>query len=189
MHKETIGPGSIYCSQNIWLWGKNEEIGETRQPIAARDGFLPGNCHRETQNRCPSDVANRSHGSPLDKEETSSCHVMLAEEQQADSSTRPDVRPKEIAATASTPMAAGVEHTMHELPVPRALQAFFWWVSVMMRYIPESTQIKALNAAKSTICDMLSEVMANTAVPPGLEAVFAQPVMTTLTQPLEDRDM
>ena len=79
----------------------------------------------KTQNRCPSDVANRSHGSPLDKEETSSHCVILAEEQQPDSTTRSDIRPKEIAATASTSMTAGVEHTMHELSVPRALQAFF----------------------------------------------------------------
>ena len=63
---------------------------------------------------------------------------------------------------------------MQELPVPRALQAFFWWVSAMMRYMPESTQIKALNAAKLTICDMLSEVMVKMAIPLGMEAGFAQ---------------
>ena len=58
-----------------------------------------------------------------------------------------------------------MEPTLQELPVSRALQAFFWWVNVMMRYIPESTQIWAVTAAKSTICDMLSEAMVNTAVP------------------------
>ena len=78
---------------------------------------------------------------------------------------------------------------MQELPMLRALQAFFWWVSGMMRYVPESTQIKALNAAKLTIFDMLSEVMVKTAVPPGMEAGFAQPVMTTLIQLLGDRDV
>ena len=36
---------------------------------------------------------------------------------------------------------------------------------------------------------MLSEVMVKTAVPLGMEAGFAQPVMTTLIQLLEDRDM
>ena len=77
---------------------------------------------------------------------------------------------------------------MQELPVPRALQVFFLWVGRMMKYIPESTQLKALNAAKSTICDMLSEVMVATAVPLGLEAGFAQPVTTALTQLSEDRD-
>ena len=77
----------------------------------------------KTQNRHPSDVVNRSHGSPLDKEETSCCHVILVEDQ-------PDVRPKEVAAT---PTTARVEHTMQELPVPRAQQAFFWWVGAMMR--------------------------------------------------------
>ena len=55
--------------------------------------------------------------------------------------------------------------------MPRALQAFFCWVSAMMRYVPESTHIKALNAAKSIIHDMLSEVMIKMAVPPGMEAV------------------
>ena len=69
---------------------------------------------------------------------------------------------------------------MQESPVPRALQAFFWWVSAMMRYMHQSTQINALNEAKSTICDMLSEVMVKTALPLGMEAGFVQPVMTTL---------
>ena len=78
---------------------------------------------------------------------------------------------------------------MQEFPLPRALQAFFWWVSAMMRYVPESTQMKALNAAKLTICDMLSEVMVKTAIPPGMEVGFTQLVMTMLTQPLENRDM
>ena len=58
----------------------------------------------------------------------------------------------------------------------------------MMRYIPESTQIRAVNAAKSTICDTLSEAMINTAVPPGMEAGFAQPVMATAAPPPEDKD-
>ena len=57
-----------------------------------------------------------------------------------------------------------------------------------MKYIPENTQIKALNTAKSTVCNVLSEVMVATAVPPGLEAGFTQPVMTTLTQLMEYRD-
>ena len=42
--------------------------------------------------------------------------------------------------------------------------------------------------AKSTICDVLSEVMVVTAVSPGLEAGFAQPVMTAPTQLKEYRD-
>ena len=35
----------------------------------------------------------------------------------------------------------------------------------------------------------LNEVMVKTAVPPGMEAGLAQPVMTTLTQLLEDKDV
>ena len=62
---------------------------------------------------------------------------------------------------------------MQELPVPRALQAFFWWVGVMMRCVPGITQIKTLNAAKLTICNMLSEVMVKMIIPPGMEAGFA----------------
>ena len=45
----------------------------------------------KTQNRHPSDVTDRSHGSPLDKKQTSSCCVVLIEEQQQDSITKPDV--------------------------------------------------------------------------------------------------
>ena len=59
----------------------------------------------------------------------------------------------------------------------------------MMRYVPESTQIKVLNAAKLTICNMLSEVMVKTEIPPGMKAGFAQPVITTLIQLPEDRDV
>ena len=42
--------------------------------------------------------------------------------------------------------------------------------------------------AKSTICDVLSEVMVATAVPQGLEAGFTQPVMTAPAQPMEYGD-
>ena len=98
------------------------------------------------------------------------------------------MKPKEIAVTASASTPAVMEPTLEELPVPRALQAFFWWVNVMMRYIPESTQMQGVNAAKSTICDMLSKAMVNTAVPPGMEAGFAQPVMATAALPPEDKD-
>ena len=58
----------------------------------------------------------------------------------------------------------------------------------MMRYIPESTQIWAVNAAKSTIYDTLSKAMINTAVPHGMEAGFVQPVMATAALPPEDKD-
>ena len=74
----------------------------------------------KTQNRYPSDVTNRSHGSPTDKEEASSHHVVLVEEQQPDSTTKPDVRPKEIPVAASTSATAGAKYMMQELPVSRA---------------------------------------------------------------------
>ena len=108
-------------------------------------------------NRHPADVKDKTQGTPLGKEEASSCHIVLVEEQQPDSTTKLDVKPKEIAVTTPASTPAVLEPTLQELPVPRALQAFFWWVNVMMRYIPESIQIWAVNAAKSTICDMLNE--------------------------------
>ena len=124
----------------------------------------------------------------MQKEEASSHHIVLVEEQQPDSTTKPDVKPKEIAAITPTLTPVVMETTLQELPGPRALQAFFWWVNVMMRYILKSTQIWAVNEAKSTICDMLSEAMVNTAVPPGMKAGFAQPVMATAPLPPEDKD-
>ena len=42
--------------------------------------------------------------------------------------------------------------------------------------------------AKSTICDVLNEVMVATVVPPGLEAGFAQPVMASPIQLMGYRD-
>ena len=80
------------------------------------------------QNKWPSDVVDRSQGSPLDRAEASSCHVVLAEEQQPDSPTKPDVRPKEIATEASTSTTARVEYAMQELLVSQVLQVFFLWV-------------------------------------------------------------
>ena len=44
-------------------------------------------------------------------------------------------------------------------------------------YVSEKTQVCAINAAKSTICDVLSEEMANTAVPTGYKEGYVQPVM------------
>ena len=165
MHKEPLGQAQ-YTAPRMFSYGAQmkrleKHDSQFKQQMAPFQVAANG----KTQNRCPSDVANRLHGSPLDREETSSHHVILVEEQQPDSATRPDVRPKETAAAASPSTTVGVEYAMQELPVPRALQAFFCWVSGMMRYVPESTQIEALNAAKSTICDMLSEVMVATAVP------------------------
>ena len=46
----------------------------------------------------------------------------------------------------------------------------------------------AVNAAKSAICDTLSKAMVNTAVPPGMEAGFAQLVMAAAALPPEDKD-
>ena len=57
---------------------------------------------RRVQNRHPADVKDKTP--PLGKEEVSSCHIILVEQQQLDS-TKLGVKPKEIAVTtlASTP--------------------------------------------------------------------------------------
>ena len=189
MHKEPLGQAQ-YTAPRIFGYGAqmrrlDQHDNQFKQQMAPFQAAATG----KTQNKCHSDVTNRSHGSPLDKEETSSYCVVLVEEQQPDYTTKPDVQPKEIAAAALAATTPGIEHTMQKLPVPRALQAFFWWVSAMMRYVPEITQIQALNVAKSTICNMLSEVMVKMAVPPGMEAGFDQPVMTALIQPPEERNV
>ena len=53
----------------------------------------------------------------------------------------------------------------------------------------EKTQVHAINTAKSTICDVLSEEMANTAVSPGFEEGYAQPVMASMAREQESRDI
>ena len=116
------------------------------------------------QNRHPADVKDKTQN-PLGREEASSHHIILAEEQQPDSTTKLDLRPQEIAVIIPVSTPGAMEPTLQELPVPRALQAFFWWVNVMMRYIPENTQIWAVNAAKSSVCDTLNEAMVNMVVP------------------------
>ena len=127
------------------------------------------------QNKCPADVKDKTQDAPLGKEEASSHHIILVKEQQPDSTTKLDVKPKEIAVTTPASTPAVMEPALQELPVPRAMQAFFWWVNAVMRYIHQSTQIWAVNAAKSTICDTLSETMVNTDVPPGMEAGVCLP--------------
>ena len=94
---------------------------------------------RRVQNRCPADVKDKTQGTPLGKEKASSCHVILVKEWQPDSTSKLDVKPKEIAVTTPASTPAVMDPALQGLPVPRALQAFFWWVNAMMRYIPEST--------------------------------------------------
>ena len=72
------------------------------------------------------------------------------------------------------------EQVIEDQPIPRVLLSIYWWVSGMMTYVSEKTQVCTINAAKSTICDVLSEEMANTAVPPGFEGGYAQPVMAPM---------
>ena len=72
------------------------------------------------------------------------------------------------------------EQVKEDQPILRVLQSFYWWISGMMTCVLEKTQVCAINATKSTICDMLSEEMANTAAPPGFEEGYAQPVMAPM---------
>ena len=142
----------------------------------------------KAQDRCTADIDRKTCDSPSAIEEASSLCVVLVEEHQPDSTTCPEMRPKDIASVASTVNSAGIECTMQELPVPRTLQAFFWCFSSMMRYVPESTQIKTLNAAKLTICDHLCEVMVNVSAPQGMEVKYAQPVTAMHEQAPQGRD-
>ena len=54
-----------------------------------------------------------------------------------------------------------------------------------MKNVPESTQIRALNAANTSICNILSEVMIFTTTPPGMEAGFAQLILAAPVQLLQ----
>ena len=132
MHKEPLGQAQYTAPRTFGYGAQMKRLGKHDSQFQQQMVPFQAAAMGKTQNRCPSDVASRSHRSPLDMDETSNCQVILAEEQQPDSTT-PDVRPT----------TAGVKHTMQELPVPGALQAFFWWVSAILRYLPGSTQIKA----------------------------------------------
>ena len=188
VHKELLSWARYTAHRTFWSGAQIKKLerydDQFQQMMAPFHAAFTG----RVQNRCPADVEDKTQGAPLGKEEASSWHIVLVEEQQPDSTTKLNVKPKEIAVTTPSSTPAVMEPTLQELLVPRALQAFFWWVSWIMRYIPKSTQIRAVNAAKSTICDMLGETMVNTAVPPGMEAGFAQPVMGTAAPPPEDKD-
>ena len=128
------------------------------------------------QNRHPADVQDKNQGSPLGDDEPADCRVILVERQQPDSTTKPDSRPKDTTVAAAMTISVRAEQVIEDQPTPRVLQSFYWWVSGIMIYVSEKTQVHAINAAESTICDVLSEEMANTAVPPGFEEGYAQPV-------------
>ena len=134
----------------------------------------------KTQNRHPADVQDKNQGLPLGDDEPADCNVILVERQQPDSTTKPDSRPKDTAAAAPMTISVRADQVIEDQPIPRVLQSFYLWVSGMMMYVSEKTQVHAINAAKSKICDVLSEEMANTAVSPGFEEGYAQPVMAPM---------
>ena len=103
--------------------------------------------------------------------------VILVKRQQPDSTTKPDARPKDTTTAAPMTISVRAKQVIEDQPIPRVPQSFCLWVSGMMMYVLEKTQVHTINAVKSTICDVLSEEMANTAVPPGFEEGYAQPVM------------
>ena len=74
---------------------------------------------RRVQNRHPADVKDKTQDSPLGKEEASSQHIILVKEQQSDSTTKPDVKPKEIAVTtpASAPAFWNLPYRNYQYPV------------------------------------------------------------------------
>ena len=133
-------------------------------------------------------MQDKNQGSPLGDDESADCHVILVKRQQPDSTTKPDSRPKDTAAAAPMTISVRAEQLIEDQPIPRVLQSFYWWVSGIMMYVLEKTQVCAINTAKPMICDVLSEEMANTAVPPGFEEGYAQPVMSHMAWQPESRD-
>ena len=123
----------------------------------------------KTQNRHPADVRDKNQGSPLEDDEPADLCVILVKRQQLDSTTKPDARPKNTTTAAPMSFSVRAEQVIEDQPIPRVLQFFYWWVSRTMTYVSEKTQVHAINLTKSTICDMLSEEMANTAVPQALK--------------------
>ena len=91
MHKEPLGQ-MWYMAPSIFGYGAQmrrleQQDSQFKQQMTTFQAATTG----KTQKRHPSDVVDRSHGSPPDKEETSSRLVVLVEEQQPDSTTKPDV--------------------------------------------------------------------------------------------------
>ena len=106
IHKEPLGH-TQYTAPRMFGYGAQmrkleQHDNQFKQQMAPFHAVAMG----KTQNRCPFNVTDRSHGSSLDKEEASSCHVVLVQEQQPDSTTRTDVQPKEIAAA-----TLGIHHS------------------------------------------------------------------------------
>ena len=91
MHKELLGQAE-YTAPRMFGYGAQmrkleQHDNQFKQQMAPFHTVAMG----KTQNRHPSDVTDRSHGSSLDKGETSSHRVVLVEEQQPDSTNKPDV--------------------------------------------------------------------------------------------------
>ena len=89
MHKEPLGQ-AWYTAPRIFGYGAQMRRLEQHNSQFKMAPFQAADTGK-TQNRCPSDVVDRSHGSPLGKEETSGHRVVLIEETQPDSTIKPDV--------------------------------------------------------------------------------------------------
>ena len=91
MHKEPLG-WAQYTAPRIFGYGAQmKRLEQHDSQFKQQMAPFQAATNVKMQNRHPSDVVDRSHGSPLEKGETNSCHVVLVEEQQPDSTTRPDV--------------------------------------------------------------------------------------------------
>ena len=91
MHKEPWGWVQYTAPRMFGYGAQMRKLEQHDNQFKQQIGPFHAAATGKTQNRHPSDVTDRSHGSPLDKEEISSCHVFLVEEQQPDSTTKPDV--------------------------------------------------------------------------------------------------
>ena len=184
-HKESLNHARYTTPRTFGYGAQMMEIDQHKDQFQQMMSPFYG-AHAKMQNRHLADVQDKNQGSPLGDDEPADHCVILVEKQQPDSTTKPDSSPKDTTAAAPMTISVRTEQVIEDQPIPRVLQSFYWWVSGMMMYVSEKTQVCAINAARSTFCDVLSEEMANTAVPPGFEEGYAQPVMTSMA--LESKD-
>ena len=91
MHKKPLGH-AWYTAPRMFHYGAQmRKLEQHDNQFKQKTPPFHAAAMEKTQNRGPSDITDRSHGSPLDKEEASSCCVVLVEEKQPDFTTKPGV--------------------------------------------------------------------------------------------------
>ena len=91
MHKEPLGQAQYTAPRMFGYWAQMRKLEQHDNQFKQQMAPFHATAMGKTQNRHPSNVTGRSHGSPLDKEETSSHCIVLVKKQQPDSTIKPDV--------------------------------------------------------------------------------------------------